>query len=83
MDFVVSLLTVIFIAVLIGTAFTFGAALLVAILVFSIITALFFFARQYIDRWLFVRGAQKREQEQGKTTITVIEAEYEDLSDKK
>lgn len=81
MDFLISVLTVIFVIVLIGTAFTFGAALLIAILIFSVVTAMFFFARQYFDRWMFVHSARKREQE-SQATVTIIETEYEDLSDK-
>ena len=82
MDILGTLLTVIFVAILIGIAFTLGATLLIAIVTFSIITAFVYVARQQLNRFLFVRGVVKRERQQGgEAKVTIIETEYEDITD--
>jgi hypothetical protein len=81
MDLIISVLTVIFVAVLIGTAFTFGAALLVAVLILSFLAAAFFVIRQQLARWAFIRTVKQREAESQNTTVTIIETEYTDITD--
>lgn len=81
MDLIISVLTIIFVAVLIGTAFTFGAALLVAVLIFSFLAAAFFVVRQQLARWAFIRTVKQRESESQNATVTIIETEYTDITD--
>ncbi len=83
MEFIGSVFTVIFVAILIGAALTLGATLLLAIIGASILMTLFFLLRGYWLRWRFLRYAKKREDEATHTRVTIIETDYEDVTDKK
>lgn len=84
MEFIGSVITVIFVAIIIGTALTLGGALLLTIIGVSILMMFFFLLRGYFMRWRFVHNAEKRENEAARGEhITIIETDYEDMTDKK
>lgn len=81
MDFISSVLTGIFIAILVGVTLTFGLALLAWCVFVAVVFAVIVVARDRWRRWRFVRSGTP-EPEQKAKRITVIEAEYEDITHK-
>jgi len=80
MDAIGSILTAIFIAILIGVTLTFGFAIIAFILCVALVTTALIFIRQWWYRWRFVKNATKQERSDNK----VIEGDYKDISgDKK
>ena len=74
MDAITSILTVVFVAILLTVALTFGFVLMAFILSVALVTALLMALRGWWYRWRFVRGATQREENK------VIEVEYRDIS---
>jgi len=77
METVFSILTVIFIAILLTTALTFGFTILVFFLSVALLTAVLIFLRGLWFRWLFLRSASQQERQ----AINIIETEYTDITD--
>ena len=75
MEFLLSLFTVLFVALILATALTFGFALLLWIMVAAAVLTVAIFLRQLFLRWKFVRGATP-------TPPDVIEGEWRDISDR-
>ncbi len=78
MDAVTSILTVIFVAILLTVAVTFGFMLLAFILGVALVTAVLIYLREWWYRWRFLRGASRHERQEDK----IIEVEYEDITRK-
>jgi len=78
MEFIGSVLSFIFIAIVIGTALAFGFMILVWIMVAGLALTAFFYIREMVRRWLFVRGATPKPPP---AHPNVIEGEYKDLTD--
>jgi|GEM_PF-3081665 len=81
MHIVASILTIAFMALMLSTAFTFAAGLLIAVLAFSVLLVVFSYARAMMHRIMFIHDVEERERAQ--TSNTVIEGEYRDVTDSK
>jgi hypothetical protein len=75
MDTILSILTVIFIAISLVVAFTLGFALLVWFAIFALIITAFIFLRQFWNRWRFTSSSRPAGQES-----KIIEVDYEEIS---
>ncbi len=73
MDFLLSALTVLFVALLLAAAVTFGFVLLVWFLAVAFVIAAGVLIREWWRRWRFVRNAEQRPPK-------VIDAEYKDIT---
>lgn len=78
MEFIGTVITGIFVAILLFTAFTFGFMLLVWFAIAGVAIALLFFLRETLRRWLFLRRGKMQERQ----SVEIIEVDYEDISDK-
>ena len=76
MEFLSSALFVLFLALMIAAAVTFGFALLVWFVAVAMLLGTAMLLRQWWWRWRFLRSARKQE------PPGVIEGEYKDISDK-
>ena len=72
-----TILSAMFIALLIGVALTFGLALMGAILIVALSTALLFYGKQAWIRWRFKQNATESE-----NGVRIIEAEYTEITRK-
>jgi membrane protein implicated in regulation of membrane protease activity len=72
MDIVLSLFSIIFIAMLLTVAVTFGFAILTFFVAIALVTALLITGREVWRRWRFVRNANQPQER-----THVIEGEYE------
>ncbi len=77
MHIIGTILSVMFIALLVGIALTFGLALMGAILIVAFVTALIFYGQQAWLRWRFKQNATESE-----NGVRIIEAEYTEISRK-
>lgn len=75
MDTILSVLTVIFIAISLVVAFTLGFALLIWFAIFALIVTGFIFLRQFWWRWRFT-SSNKSSAQQSK----IIEVDYEEVN---
>jgi hypothetical protein len=75
MDAILSVLTVIFIAISLVVAFTLGFALLIWFAIFALIVTGFIFLRQFWWRWRFT-SSNKSSTQQSK----IIEVDYEEVN---
>jgi len=88
MEFIGSVLGGIFIALLVGTALTFGFVLILWFIGLGVAISLFFMLRQWWWRWRFLRTGQVPPppgmQAKRKPTppSQIIDAEFEDITDK-
>lgn len=77
------ILTVIIVTLMLSTALTFAAGLIIAVIVVSILIGIYSFVRTRLRRWLFWRGVEVREREQTReTTSIIIEGDYKDVTKK-
>lgn len=74
MEIVLSFLTVVFVALIIGTALAFGFVILMWVIGVAVLLTVLLFLRETIRRWLFVRHARPE-------TPDVIEGDYKDISE--
>jgi hypothetical protein len=78
MDFLFSALAVLFVALLVAAAVTFGFVLLVWFVALAVLIGASVFLREWWRRWYFLRHAAPREE-----SSQVIEAEYKDITDRR
>lgn len=74
MDFLVTVLAVLFVALLVGAAVTFGFVLFVWFVALALVIAVSMLLRDWWRRWYFLRHAAPRDDSQ------VIEGEYKDIT---
>ena len=79
MDFLLSILTVIFVGLFIITALTFGFALLVWFIAAALVVTAFIMIRAWWFRFRFLRNNPQPKADQP----PLIEGEYEEISNKK
>ncbi|MFW0777045.1 MAG: hypothetical protein ACN2B6_04935 [Rickettsiales bacterium] len=72
MDIIGSIISIIFIGILVAVAVTFGFALLGFVLAVAFVTLLLVYLKSVWYRWRFVKNARPEQ-----TDDTVIEADYE------
>lgn len=80
MHIIGTILSAIFVALLIGVALTFGLALMGAILIVAFGTALLFYGQQAWLRWRFKQNAN--DSENSENGVRIIEAEYTEITRK-
>jgi len=72
MELLISILTMIFIALVVGTALTFGVALLLWFLAMAALISAYMILRNALRRWRFIRNS---------APPNVIEGDYRDISE--
>ena len=78
MEFVAAFFTVVFVAIIIGTALTFSFALFVVFVVIAVLISAWVLLRQYWIRWRFIKSDQRNQQ-----SSKIIDAEYREITDNK
>lgn len=78
METIITILTVVLVAMLVAATLTFGFALLIWFVLFAAIVTFFVMVRQLWYRWRFLHTSGHDPEPE----IKIIEVEYEDLSKK-
>ncbi|MCE2926411.1 MAG: hypothetical protein LW823_02015 [Rickettsiales bacterium] len=78
MDIIGTLLSIVFISILIALAVTFGFAMLLFILAVAVVTAVLVLLRNGFTRWRFIKSVSRQEQ----SSIKVIDGDYKDITHK-
>ena len=76
MEFIFSLFSVVFIALIVGCALFFGFVILMWVMAGAVAFAVFIYLREVVRRWMFLRNATPRSSD-------IIEVEYTDITDNK
>jgi|GEM_PF-4566546 len=81
MDILFSAISVIFIALIVAAAVTFGFIILVWVMVAAFVFSLLMYVRTMWRRWRFVHGNAPPKQPRSRQAPKIIDAEYTDVSD--
>jgi hypothetical protein len=79
MEIVFSIITIIFVGIVLGLALTFGLVLIVWLVGLAMIVTAISLLRGQLRRWRFVRNAEYHE----KNDVRIIDADYKDITDHK
>ena len=81
MELLGTILTGLFVALILATAVTFGFALIIWFAIAGVTLAILFLLREWWRRWMFLRRGKM--QEHDAQNVRIIEVDYEDISNKR